>query len=177
MPLRLVFDPAEVLHHRSRPVKVFDSGLRQLVEEMYLRCSEWSGVGLAAPQVGINLQLAVIVYEGRRFAICNPEITATEGEVDADEGCLSLPGRVGQVRRYERVTARYRNPHGKGVQRAFSDWLARIVQHETDHLHGILCPQRLAPGQAFHEVEEEDAGGSEAPKRRRPRAAPQPAQS
>jgi peptide deformylase len=123
---------------------------------MYVRCEEWNGVGLAAPQVGLNLQVAVIIYEGRRFAICNPEVVSARGEVDANEGCLSMPNRSGLVRRAEQVTVRYRNVQGKGVQRDFEGWLARIVQHESDHLQGTLCSERLAPGATFEEVSAAD---------------------
>ncbi|HEY6537471.1 MAG TPA: peptide deformylase [Candidatus Dormibacteraeota bacterium] len=155
-PLRLVLEPAPVLHHRSAPVRTFDAALRHLVDEMYVRCEEWNGVGLAAPQVGANIQVAVVLYEGRRFAICNPELVAREGEVDAAEGCLSMPEHSGLVRRAEGITLRYRNVQGKGVQREFADWLARIVQHETDHLFGTLCSERLAPGATFGPVVAED---------------------
>jgi peptide deformylase len=176
-PLRLVLEPAEVLHHRSPPVRVFDSALRHLVDEMYLRCEEWSGVGLAAPQVGANVQVAVILYEGRRFAICNPEIVSAEGQVDAPEGCLSVPDHSGEVRRSERITVRYRNVQGKGVQRDFEGWLSRIVQHESDHLVGTLCSERLAPGATFGPVSDEPeaasatAGAAEKPRARRGRRA------
>ncbi|HVC23951.1 MAG TPA: peptide deformylase [Candidatus Dormibacteraeota bacterium] len=169
-PLRLVLAPAEVLRHKSAPVRVFDSGLRHLVDEMYVRCEEWSGVGLAAPQVGVNVQVAVIVYEGRRFAICNPEIISAEGQVDAPEGCLSMPDHSGEVRRSDRITVRYRNVQGKGVQRDFEGWLSRIVQHESDHLVGTLCSERLAPGATFGpvtaEVEPDEATGGTAAKPR-----------
>ncbi|HUY10072.1 MAG TPA: peptide deformylase [Candidatus Dormibacteraeota bacterium] len=144
-----MLDPAPVLHHRSAPVRKFDSRLRHLVDEMYERCEEWNGVGLAAPQVGANVQVAVIIYEGRRFAICNPEITFAEGEVDAPEGCLSMPDHSGLVRRSEKISVRYRNVQGKGMQREFEGWLSRIVQHESDHLVGTLCSERLAPGATF----------------------------
>ena len=150
--LRLVTEPAAVLHHRANPVRTFDSDLRHLVDELYVRCVEWNGVGLAAPQVGLNLQLAVVVYEGRQFVICNPEQLGGEGEVDGQEGCLSMPGDVGLVRRLERITVRYRNVHGKGMSRSFEGWLARIVQHESDHLRGVLCSERLAPGATFGPV-------------------------
>ncbi len=155
-PLHLVTDPAPVLHHRAERVRDFDSELRSLVAEMYQRCVEWQGVGLAAPQVGLNLQLAVIVYEGQRFTICNPVRLAGQGEVDAREGCLSLPGRAGTVRRFETTTVRYRNLQGRGVMRTFEGWLARIVQHESAHLVGVLCPERLAPGATFAEVTDEE---------------------
>lgn len=183
-PLRLVLDPAAVLHHRGEPVRAFDSRLRHLVDAMYQRCEEWGGVGLAAPQVGRNSQVAVIVYEGRRFAICNPEVISAEGEVDASEGCLSMPDQSGLVRRFERITVRYRNVQGKGVQRDFEGWLGRIVQHESDHLSGTLCSERLAPGATFGLVsadeELEAAKPTAAPPRRRgrraePEAAVQPA--
>ncbi|MHB1501290.1 MAG: peptide deformylase [Candidatus Dormibacteria bacterium] len=160
-PLELVTDPATVLHQRARPVRSFDQSLRRLVDEMYIRCEEWNGVGLAGPQVGLNLQLAVIVYEDRKFVICNPERLSSSGEVDSIEGCLSLPGRAGKIRRFERVTVRYRNVHGRGVVRSFEGWLARIVQHESDHLQGMLCPERLAPGAVFQEVmDDEDEAGA-----------------
>jgi peptide deformylase len=175
--MQLALDPAAVLHHRSAPVRTFDSALRHLVDEMYQRCEEWNGVGLAAPQVGANVQVAVIVYEGRRLAICNPEIISADGEVDAPEGCLSMPEHSGLVRRSDKITVRYRNVHGKGMQREFEGWLSRIVQHESDHLAGTLCSERLAPGATFGPVttEEEPAGdgaGSDPkPKRRSSRRA------
>jgi peptide deformylase len=174
--LRLVLEPAAVLHHRGSPVRSFDSALRQLVDAMYERCEEWNGVGLAGPQVGFNLQVAVIIYEGRRFAICNPEITSQQGQVDASEGCLSMPSHSGVVRRSELLTVRYRNVQGKGVQREFEGWLARIVQHEIDHLVGILCSERLAPGASFELVTADDdaadssAEGAAQPKRKSRRA-------
>lgn len=161
-PLQLVVDPATVLHQRARPVRVFDNDLRRLVDEMYVRCEEWNGVGLAGPQVGLNLRLAVVVYEDRKFVICNPELLAASGEVDAVEGCLSLPGRAGLIRRFEEVKVRYRNVHGRGVVRIFDGWLARIVQHESDHLLGVLCPERLAPGETFRELGEDEAEEEEA---------------
>jgi len=171
-PLQLVLDPAAVLHHRSAPVRTFDASLRHLVDELYERCEEWNGVGLAAPQVGSNVQVAVIIYEGRRLAICNPELVSTEGEVDAPEGCLSMPDHSGLVRRAERITVRYRNVQGKGMRREFEGWLSRIVQHESDHLAGTLCSERLAPGATFGPVTAEDgpeevASQSAAKRRRR----------
>lgn len=174
--LRLVLEPAPVLHHRGAPVRSFDSALRHLVDAMYERCEEWNGVGLAGPQVGFNLQAAVIIYEGRRFAMCNPEIVSQQGEVDAAEGCLSMPNHSGTVRRSELVTVRYRNVQGKGVQREFEGWLSRIVQHETDHLGGILCSERLAPGARFElitgdgEAADLPAEGAAQPRRRSRRA-------
>ncbi|MGA8206468.1 MAG: peptide deformylase [Candidatus Dormiibacterota bacterium] len=174
--LRLVLEPAPVLHHRGAPVRSFDSRLRHLVDTMYERCEEWNGVGLAGPQVGFNLQVAVIIYEGRRFAMCNPEIVSQQGEVDAAEGCLSMPNHSGIVRRSELVTVRYRNVQGKGVQREFEGWLSRIVQHETDHLVGILCSERLAPGASFEpiaadgEAADLPAEGAAQPRRRSRRA-------
>jgi peptide deformylase len=174
--LRLVLEPAPVLHHRGAPVRSFDSRLRHLVDAMYERCEEWNGVGLAGPQVGFNLQVAVIIYEGRRFAMCNPELVSQQGEVDAAEGCLSMPNHSGIVRRSELVTVRYRNVQGKGVQREFEGWLSRIVQHETDHLVGILCSERLAPGASFEaiaadgEAADLPAEGAAQPRRRSRRA-------
>ncbi|MFZ0167987.1 MAG: peptide deformylase [Candidatus Dormiibacterota bacterium] len=174
--LRLVLEPAQVLHHRGAPVRSFDSALRHLVDAMYERCEAWNGVGLAGPQVGFNLQVAVIIYEGRRFAICNPEIISQQGEVDAAEGCLSMPNHSGTVRRSELVTVRYRNVQGKGVQREFEGWLSRIVQHETDHLFGTLCSERLAPGASFDlitadgEAADLPAEGAAQPRRRSRRA-------
>jgi peptide deformylase len=115
-------------------VRTFGGALRRLVDEMYVRCEEWNGVGLAAPQVGLNLQVAVIIYEGRRFTICNPEMISAKADVDADEGCLSMPDLSGLVRRAQQITVRYRNVQGKGVQRDFEDWLARIRPPPGDPL-------------------------------------------
>ncbi len=160
--LRLVHDPAPVLHARCEPVRIFDAELRRLVRAMYERCVEWHGVGLAATQVGLNRQIAVVVHEGHRFAMCNPVVTAAVGQIDAIEGCLSLPHRAGLVRRAETVTVHYRNPQGRGVERSLTGWLARIVQHETDHLHGVLCPERLAPGAVFGAVPAEERASAAA---------------
>lgn len=171
-PLRLVLDPAAVLHHRSAPVRTFDPTLRHLVDEMYERCEEWNGVGLAAPQVGSNIQLAVIIYEGRRLAFCNPQIIASEGEVDAVEGCLSMPDHSGLVRRFEQITVRYRNLQGRGMLRHYEGWMSRIVQHESDHLFGTLCSERLAPGATFGPTppgEPDEAAAEPAPSGRRRR--------
>ena len=150
----IVYLPDPILRRKAKPITKFDSNLQKLIDDMIETMREAPGVGLAAPQVGIPERLAVIEYaeedeseeEGEEekppkpkklFVIINPEIIKkSEEKVLGVEGCLSIPGIVGEVDRHEKVHVQALNRHGKPVKIKAEGWLARIFQHEIDHLNG-----------------------------------------
>lgn len=132
-----------VLEQRSKRVTKFDESLRTLVADMFETMYAARGVGLAAPQIGIPLQIAVIdcsfgEYPAQRFILVNPKIMKLDGEQTADEGCLSMPGKRIPKRRFETVTIRARDTRGRSFMLTGTGLLARAIQHECDHLNGAL---------------------------------------
>jgi peptide deformylase len=141
-----------VLHSPCRPVVAFDDDLHNLVADMWATMAAAEGVGLAAPQIGVDL--AVFVYdcpdehgEHRRGVMCNPVLTLPQGPdrhlEESDEGCLSLPGAFADLARPDRATCRGQDQNGDEVEISGSGFLARCLQHETDHLHGTVFGDRL----------------------------------
>ncbi len=124
----------------SHPVKKFDARLEMIARDMGETMYAADGVGLAAPQIGLMRRLIVIdVYDDHGLRVfVNPEIIKAEGEVAMEEGCLSIPGRRGCVKRAEKVTVRYQDVHGKFHELSADGLLARALQHEIDHLNGVL---------------------------------------
>lgn len=166
--LPIVTVPDKILRQKARLVTQFGPDLQQLIDDMIETMYAAEGVGLAAPQVGVPLQLAVIAtlpdvddegneIEGTRelFVIANPEITWSSREmIDGIEGCLSIPGYLGEVERFESIRVRAQDRHGKKVRLRLEDWTARIFQHEIDHLNGTLYIDRLtAPENIWTEEE------------------------
>lgn len=166
-----------VLRQKARPVKAFDQDLQLLIDDMIETMRAANGVGLAGPQVNQPLRLAVVEtlpeydeegaeIEGSRelFVLVNPEIVWESREmVDGIEGCLSIPGWIGEVARYESIRVRALDRHGKKIRLRLKDWTARIVQHEVDHLDGILFIDRLTDPDNFWREDEymEDRGEGE----------------
>ena len=142
MPIRTLGDPA--LREPTRPVTAFDRRLRSLREDMLETMYDAPGVGLAGPQVGVSLRLFVFDdgQSGPSF-IANPMLTGGEGEVLEEEGCLSIPGPYHETKRFARITCRGQDVGGDPVEMAGEGLLARIFQHETDHLDGMLYIDRL----------------------------------
>lgn len=142
LPIRILGDP--VLREPAKPVERFDRALRQLVADMTTTMYEAPGVGLAAPQVGISLQLFVF-DDGEHGPMCmvNPELLDAEGEVTDEEGCLSIPGPYHPTTRARRIMCRGLDLKGRPQELIGEGLLARIFQHETDHLHGMLYIDRL----------------------------------
>lgn len=154
MALRqIAYLPEPILRRKAKPVTKFDKDLQTLIDDMIETMRDAPGVGLAAPQVNIPLQLTVIEYaegedeeenEGKElkkklFVLVNPEIVkVSEEKVMGVEGCLSIPGLVGEVERHETIQVKALNRHGQPVKHKVSGWMARIFQHEIDHLHGVL---------------------------------------
>lgn len=167
-PLEIVTLPAPILRQKMRPVLQFDAELQQLIDEMIVTMRVANGVGLAAPQVNRNLQLSVIetlpkyddddqeIPDSRQlFVIANPEIVwRSRSVVDGIEGCLSIPGYVGEVERHEAIRVRAQDRYGKKIKLRLTGWTARIFQHEIDHLNGVLYIDKLTDPQHFWTDEE-----------------------
>lgn len=144
--IRLYGDP--VLRAASESVEDVDADIRRLVDDLMETMYEAEGIGLAAPQVGIPLR--VFVYDVRDpeiepGALINPEIVEREGAVRDEEGCLSLPGLAEIVERAERVVVRGLDREGNAVEMEATGLLSRCLQHEKDHLDGVLFIDRVSP--------------------------------
>ena len=140
--IRVIGDP--VLRSPADPVTDFDRELRRLIDEMMQVMYAARGVGLAGPQIGVPRRLFVYDINGRKGHVINPELTIDDPtEVVDDEGCLSVPGLRGLVPRYTRIAYEGILPDGSTLAREVEGWHARVVQHELDHLDGILYPQRM----------------------------------
>jgi peptide deformylase len=143
--LRLFGDP--VLKQPAREVEEITPDLVPLVHGMYETMAYAEGVGLAAPQVGVRKRLFTYdLHEGDGpGVVINPEIVDTEGEIESEEGCLSVPGLKFAIVRADRVTMRGLDLDGQAVVLEGDDLLARMIQHEIDHLDGVLLLDRLEP--------------------------------
>jgi len=146
----LLGDP--ILRERAEPVELFDDELRDLVRDMFDTMYVAEGAGLAAPQVGVCRRVIVVEVveeEGAtpvRLALANPEFVEQSDEIDrGSEGCLSVPGVSEIVARPARVTIEGLDPGGKPVQVEAEGLLARVLQHEVDHVNGVLFIDRLSP--------------------------------
>jgi peptide deformylase len=143
-PIRLLGDP--VLRTPADPVTTFDKELRVLVQDLTDTMIEAPGVGLAAPQLGVGLRVFVYDVDDVVGHLVNPVLHfPSEEEQDGEEGCLSLPGLVFDCVRKQHVVAHGQNVYGDPVTVQGSDLMARCVQHETDHLDGVLFIDRLDP--------------------------------
>jgi peptide deformylase len=134
-----------VLRNKARKVNRFDDSIKRLVKDMIETMRDAPGVGLAAPQIGVPLQIAVIETEKDDVhVLVNPEILKLDGEYIPDEGCLSVPGYWGKVSRAERVTVKAKDAQGKDIRiTAAEGLLGQALQHEIDHLNGMLYVDRL----------------------------------
>ncbi len=144
--LQIATLPDPILRRKAHKVTAFDQDLKKLIVDMIDTMREAPGVGLAAPQVSVSSRIVVVEYgeeeegqEKKLYVVINPELTfPTPEKVVAVEGCLSVPGLVGEVERYQDVVVRGLNRQGKPIKIKASGWLARIFQHEVDHLDGIV---------------------------------------
>jgi peptide deformylase len=142
--LDILVYPNPALREPASDVTEFGDELKKLVNDMCETMYLSKGVGLAAPQVGVLRKMFVADYEGARHIVINPEITETEGEERADEGCLSFPGIYEEVARPNRIRIRYLDENGEKHDEIVEGFLARVYAHETDHLNGRLFIDRLS---------------------------------
>lgn len=146
LPIVVTADHNDVLTSKATRVPRVDDGIRKLMDDMVETMFSANGVGLAAPQVNVPLRVIVLRVDNQIYQLANPEMVRCEGEQTGLEGCLSVPGWVGEVTRCDRVVAKGVNRHGKQVRIKGDGLLARAVQHEIDHLDGILFTTRVNEG-------------------------------
>ncbi len=146
--LKVIYMPDERLRRVSSKIEVFDDKLQTLIDDMFDTMYHTRGVGLAAPQVGINIRLSVIDTSGdksNQLVLINPEIIASEGTEDFQEGCLSVPGISDTVTRAKTVTMKALDRNGNPFEMTESGLLGECFQHEIDHLNGKLYIDLLSP--------------------------------
>jgi peptide deformylase len=142
--LKIYYYPDKVLTRKAQPVTDFGPELDTLTQDMLETMDNLEGVGLAAPQVGVSKRLLVLCEpEGEPMCLVNPEIEESEGREYGEEGCLSLPRMYARVARATRIKVRAQDVLGVPFEFEARDFLARIIQHECDHLEGIVFPDRL----------------------------------
>jgi len=143
LPIHLLGSP--VLREASAPVAEVSAELRQLVDDMFETMDAAEGVGLAANQIGQAIRIAVVDADGSRIAMINPVIAEASGKASEEEGCLSIPDVYAEVTRPERIVLEATGRDGEPYRLEADGLLARAIQHEIDHLDGILFLDRLSP--------------------------------
>lgn len=144
IPIRTLPDP--ILRQKAKKIARLDPSIRKLIEEMIETLQEANGVGLAAPQIGVSLRMVVIRLpeeDAEDIVLINPEIVKKSGERELEERCLSIPGYSGKVKRSVNVTVKARDENWKEIRIKGEELLAQALEHEIDHLSGILYVDRL----------------------------------
>ncbi|MBA2265598.1 MAG: peptide deformylase [Chloroflexi bacterium] len=167
MAIRRILPAGEpILRERTKRVSTFDASLHRLLDDMLETMRAAPGVGLAANQIGIPLQVAIIEIDERITELVNPQIIKVSGEQVDWEGCLSIPGYVAEVVRHDKVAVKARDRHGREFRVKGTDLFSRALQHEIDHLNGNLYIDHLETvdelvrvGDASERVAEEAAAG------------------
>ncbi len=162
LPIRTVPDP--VLRQRAKRVTAIDRQIRTLLDDMLETMHAANGVGLAAPQVGVLKRAIVIEIPGdeeegtetKTFKLINPQVIKRVGEREVEEGCLSVPGYIGYLMRAVKITAKAIDPTGKEVRIKAENLLAQALEHEIDHLNGILFLDHLASHEKLVKLEPGD---------------------
>ena len=156
LPIRILPDP--VLKQKAKRVRTIDSSIKKLIRDMLETMHADPGrAGLAAPQVGVSLRVIVIgMPEEEDIVLVNPKIARKTGERWLSEGCLSVPGYVGEIKRAESVTAKGRNQNGKEVRIKANGLLTQALEHEIDHLNGMIYIDRLESMDNLRKIEPEE---------------------
>ncbi len=162
LSIRLLPDP--VLTRKARKVSMIDNSVKKLIDDMLETVHAAPGrAGLAAPQVGVSLRVVVIdVPEGENICLVNPEIVKKSGERIVEEGCLSIPGYVGEITRAETVTVKGKDREGKSIRIKGEGLLAQALEHEIDHVNGILYIDHLESDDKLVKLDPSDAPEEEA---------------
>ncbi len=154
---KIITSENPILRQKAKKVHHFDPSLQKLIEDMFETMHAANGVGLAAPQIAQSIRLFVAEYEDHKVAIFNPEIVKAEGEALGTEGCLSIPGYAGDnIRRATKILVKGLDLRGKPIRIPAEDWFARVLQHEIDHLDGILFIDRLDRPEDLRDVTAEE---------------------
>lgn len=158
LKIRCVPDP--VLRQKAKRIRALDPKLNKLIDDMLETLPAAQGVGLAAPQIGVSLRLVVIALPDEEPSVLiNPEVIKRAGEREVDEGCLSVPGYRGKVKRSATVTVKARDRAWKECRYKGTELLAQVLEHEIDHLNGILYIDNVESPEDLYSIEpEEDQG-------------------
>ncbi len=156
LPIRTL--PEAVLRQKAKKVSTIDASIRKLVADMQETLHDDEGrVGLAAPQIGVSLRVVVIgLPDEEDMIMINPEIVKKKGERQVSEGCLSLPGYIGELNRAETVTAKWRDLNGKEVRIKAEGLLAQAIEHEIDHLNGHIYIDHMESTDNLRKIETDD---------------------
>jgi len=156
LPIREAPDP--ILRQKSKRVRSIDKSIHRLIDDMLETMHSAAGVGLAAPQLGTLLRVIVIgIPEEEDIVLINPEIVRRTGERVVDEGCLSIPGYIGQIKRAELVRVKGLDSSGKKIRIKADELLAQALEHEIDHLNGVLYIDYLDSIDKLRKIEPEEA--------------------
>ena len=154
-PIRVI--PAPVLRRKSKQVRSIDSSIHRLIGDMLETMHSAGGAGLAAPQIGVPLRVIVIGVPGEEdIALINPEIVRRTGERLVNEGCLSIPGYIGEIKRAELVRVKGRDLSGKEIRIKADELLAEALEHEIDHINGVLYIDHLESMDKLRKIEPEE---------------------
>ena len=146
--------PDPVLCRKAKRVSRIDESLNRLIDDMIETMYQASGAGLAAPQVGVSLKIAVIGLPNEDvIVLVNPEVVKKSGERMVIEGCLSVPGYRGEIKRAEKVTVKALDRNGKAFRIKADDLLAEVLEHEIDHLNGVLYIDHLESTDKLEKIE------------------------
>ena len=152
--------PDPVLRQKAKRVSAIDNSIQQLIDDMVETMQRANGVGLAAPQVGVSLRVVVLQIPGEEpIAIINPKMVKRAGEREVTEGCLSVPGYAGEIKRSLSVTVKGQNRQGKAIRLKATGLMAEALEHELDHLNGILYVDHLESQDKLHKIEPETGDG------------------
>ncbi len=150
---------AAALRRRAKPAGKVTREIQTLIESMLVTMRGARGIGLAAPQVGESVRVLVADVEERIIILVDPEVLRAEGEETATEACLSIPGIIGDVPRATAITVRGKNRRGRRITIVANDFLARVLQHELDHLDGILFLDRVRDHSTIRDITESSEVG------------------
>ena len=156
------FPEDSVLRLKAKKVSSIDKSIQRLIDDMIETMQQAHGVGLAAPQVGVSLRVIVLqMPEEEPIAIINPEIVKRAGEQEVTEGCLSVPGYIGEIKRSASVTVKGQDRQGKAIRIKATDLMAEALEHEIDHLNGNLYIDHVESQDSLHKIETSGATGQE----------------
>ena len=145
-----------VLRQKAKRISRIDSKVQRLIDDMIQTMQQANGVGLAAPQVGVSLRVIALQMPGEEpMVLINPEIVKRAGEQEVTEGCLSVPGYYGEIKRSARVTVKGQDRHGKAVRIRADGLMAEALEHEIDHLDGKLYIDHIEARERLHRIEPE----------------------
>jgi len=152
----------KVLRQKAKKITRIDTSIQRLIDDMVNTMQAANGVGLAAPQIGVSLRVIVLQMPGEESnAIINPEIIKHSGEQEVTEGCLSVPGYYGEIKRSAEIVVKGKNRQGKNIRIKAAGLMAEGLEHEIDHLNGTLYIDRVKDEGKLHKIQTDATGGSE----------------